>query len=334
MSNHIPLFYHPTSTLFLDDDRSIISSLSGNIDKHFPFILEENPQKALEYLKSHYFDTKPFSSGIIEENHDVNIKAESNVETFDIDFAKLHGDLSSPDRFGKMQVIVIDRHIPAFDGLEFCRIVKEKFQLPIKIILLTGATTLNEAVQAFNEGKIDGFIEKTTIHVMVEKVNDLIQKLSWKQFCETSKNLAGLLISKMEHIRTPAFIEAFQKARESNNIVEFYLFDSAGSFLMFDQAGNGKLFLVRSGGDFDMMLALAQDSDASDSVINDLKQRKQFPFTESRKSNLTLSDERWDSVMIPMQRLSSSDVFYAVVPFSGYKIASFDHYVNEVWVNL
>lgn len=336
MNHNIPLFYHSSSVLFLDDDPEILNGLSTSIDKKFPFILSENPQKALDYLKKHSLDTRDFSPAIIEENHDVTLQGTGNVETFDIDFAKLHGDLSASDRFGKVLVAVIDRHIPAFDGLEFCRVVKEEFQLPVKIILLTGATTLDEAIKAFNEKRIDAYIPKTpSLAPMADKMNQLINQLAWQQFYETSKNLAGLLVHKLKHISTPAFVDAFKDARESNDIVEFYLYDSAGSFLMFDALGNAKLFLVRSEQDFETMLSLAEDNEASDSVINDLKQRKQFPFAESRKSNLTLSDDQWDRAMVPMKKLDGSKVFYAVIPFSGpNKIINFDYYVNEIWANL
>ena len=80
------------------------------------------------------------------------------------------------------------------------------------------------------------------------------------------------------------------------------------------------------------MLSLAEDNEASDSVINALKQRKQFPFTESRKSNLTLSDDQWDKAMVPMKKLDGSKVFYAVIPFSSpNKIINFEERKHPQW---
>ncbi len=335
MNTNIPLFYHSSSVLFLDDDPGILKGLSTHVDKRFPFMVQENPQRALDYLKLNCVHPRDFSSDILEENPEMDAHVENTMETFDVNFSKLHSNLKLHDRFGKVQVAIVDRNIPAMDGLEFCRLIKEQFQLPIKIILLTGATTHQEAIKAFNSGKIDAFVAKTLpFSQMIAEVNHLVNRLAWEQFQETSQNLAGMLSHKIQYINHPAFAKAFEKAREANGIVEFYLYDSSGSFLMFDREGKASLFLVRSGEDFEVMSQIAQDSDAPESVLKDLEKRQGFPFNEAQRADLSLAGEQWQDAMVPMQKLEDSDVFYSVAPLSDWRVASFEQYVNEIWPKL
>ena len=331
MKTHLPLFYHPSSVLFLDDSQNMLTSLSMKVDKDFSPVLQQNPQEALKYLKSHHLDPTNQSAFVIKENEEVCPDAEnSHVETYDIDFSSLHDDLISPQRFQKVQVAVIDRHIPAMDGLEFCRLIKKEFKFSIKIILLTGATTIDQAVEAFNCGLIDAFIQKSSSSdKMMIEINKKINELAWQQFQENSQQLTGLFNHKLSHNANPNFCELFKKIREENGIVEFYLYDSSGSFLMLNKQGESTLLLLRSKADFEMMDELADDSGASNKVLAGLRNQSLFPFS-SANNPLLLEGKEWDKVMVEMHPVPNQDLFYAIVPFTDIKAVSFERYINEM----
>lgn len=327
----LPLLYHPTSVLLLDDNVHFLNTLSMKIDVHFPVVSENNPHHALEYLKAHCCNPKQLLMELTHENYEACSARKPEAETYDVDFSMLRGDLTTLDRFKKIHVVVVDRHIPSMDGLEFCRLVKQTHRLPVKLILLTGATTMSEAVAAFNDGKIDAFIEKGPLSSMIDQVNNTIARLAWQQFQALGEYGASVLTRKIEHIMDPDFCATFNSIREAEQIVEFYLFDSSGSFLMLNQRGDVKLFFVRLAQDFTDAYDVAQNSNASPIVLEKLRDRSHFPFINSPlgQDYFSLSGSAWDSAMVEMRAIPGKEMAYAVIHLSDWGAAGLETYMHS-----
>ncbi len=331
MNTSLPLLYHPTSVLFLDDDPKLLKSLALKLNPALPFVLYKDPESALEHLKKSYFDDNDIAKDLIDQNEDSYSDPENaSSHVCNINFAALYGNLASDHRFKKIRLVVVDRHIPKMDGLKFCQLVKEEYKLPVKLILLTGATTLSEATDAFNQGKIDGFVEKSSQPEMFDKLQELIDRLVWQQFEKTSQRLMGILSSQFPQIGQAAFAQAFEQIRKDQGIVEFYLRDSSVSFIMLNKMGHAKILIVRQEEDFKEAYALAQDIGASQSILDSLEKRSHFPFKTTQKNYFLLKDDEWEACMVDMQRIPNSNLFYHIADLPHWDISNFKQFVDAL----
>jgi len=329
----LPLFYHPTNVLLLDDDQTFLNQLLQKADESFAYARETDPNKALHYLSSHVYDPQELSKSIVQQNFNIPEpdKLKQNIETYDFYIDAVRGDLSLPDRFKKIVVGVIDRYMPAMDGLKFCEMLRKEYRLPIKLVLLTGATTQEEAIDAFNKGVIDAYMEKRNPKEMIPKLDKIVRSLAEQQFCELSEQMLGFISHQFPHIQDPQYIEQFEKIREEENTVEYYLYDSSGSFLLVDKKGNTKIFLVRVDSDFDMMFELAKNSGAFQDVLQSIQNRQQFPFYRSNKGYLTFEGEDWELALVQMSKIPGRNIFYSVIEMPKVEYMGFKQYIGQVW---
>src|SRR3989344_4516454 len=188
-TRNLPLFYHPTNVMAIDDDRSLLNALSAGINQMFPYVLKNSPIKALDYLQTHVYDLRSLSESISESYE--TLAGSETVETIGIHFSTLRERLDNPDRYKKIVVIITDQMMPEMKGLEFCKKMRE-MNYPVKLILLTGAAGTEEAVNAFNSGLIDAYISKGEPDLM-DTINRKIESLAWDQFREFGSRLLGLL---------------------------------------------------------------------------------------------------------------------------------------------
>lgn len=319
MKTTIPFWYHPTTVLALDDDLGFLEFLKDNIASPFSTVIETDPNKALDYLKKNTYNTSQLADWLIEQNFETMPK-NRQAETYDINLNQLKLRAFVPNRFQKTVVCLIDRHMDMMDGLEFCRIVKEVEKLPVKLILLTGVTTAEEAVDAFNEGKIDAYVEKRAKESTAVQVNDFLKKLARQQFEDMSKTIVNEGLShSFAHLANPTFYDTFNLICKTENIAEFYLLDPTGSFFFVDDRGSEKILLVHPESDFEVMHTIASESDAPSEILQALKERQQYPMVFSHEVSVSLTGEAWNSVMAPVEEIKDQKLFYSLIDAVKFK---------------
>jgi len=136
---------------------------------------------------------------------------------------------------------------------------------------------------------------------------------------------------QISHIFDENFYDQFDLIRKKQHVVEFYLIDSAGSFLFLDKEGKPKIFLVRKEEDFEGMYDLAKDSGALREVLQSLRDRQQFPFTPSGMGHLSLKGDAWNSIMVQMHKIPGRELFYSMIDVVDLNILGFNQYRNEIW---
>lgn len=327
-----PIFYHPTNVLLLDDDRKFLNLIASGLDDKFPFVIQDNANKTLDYLTTHVLHPSDLSQLIAKQTFDKGSdKSFFGNEDYTIDLRALKGDLLSPERFKKVLAVVVDRRMPSMDGLEFCKKIRQNLKLPVKLILLTGVTTVDEAVNAFNDGIIDAFIEKKPNENTITTLNQTIQDLVWGNFSELSQKLIGLIEPQLRHIFDDRYYMELEKVRNEHKIIEFFLLDSSGSFLLLDSEGKTKIFFARTDEDFESMYDIAKDSEAMRDVLQGLRDRQQFPYSSSGTGHLSLKGDEWNPIMVTMNKIPGREVFYSVLDTALFDTFSFQKYKNEVW---
>jgi len=330
-STEIPLMYHPTNVVILDDDPKILTDLSLVLAHDIPYVVNNDPQKIMQYLKTHVYHPDTLSALITQQTFDN--PEPSTQETFAIDYSRLPGNLEEPTRFKKSLHIMIDRAMKKIDGLEFCSAVREE-NWPVHLTLFTGQTTDAAAVQAFNQKIIDGFLVKEGDYAKVAvKINNLIRENTWQQFVNLGIKLAGPLLHLLKPLRDEQFVKVFMQIYEKYKIVEFYLLDSSCSFLLIDADGHAKHFFVRNDADFVDCYEIAKNSEATHKILEAIRGRQMFPYTKEVMGYAELQGEQWESdgMMVEMHKVPGRELYYTVVNRPDIKVFSFNRYLQEEW---
>ena len=237
----LPCCAHPTTVLLLDDHidrgRGFAQQLA---DLNHRVLLFNHPQAVLDYLQQEY-QPQPF-------NHTWDHTLDFDEATREV-VPQLHQQIYSTTRFEQVAVLVTDHDLGCdIDGLQLCRLLPRSL---IRTILCTGVLKAEQATEAFNKGLINGYVfvdENPRIEKAVEKLQTLVSMMQHKYFLSLSSFLqkaSSSYFAEFKALSDPVFIQFFQDLLQQLNIVEYYLFDYTGCFVMLDAAGHDHALFLR-----------------------------------------------------------------------------------------
>jgi CheY-like chemotaxis protein len=310
MINFLPsVCYFPTTVIFVDDNLPFLEGLqlTLNPDKaHYLFF--DQPEEALNFLTTKY-QANPFYNRCISQSNDEL----PEHRTIDINIREIHKESLNPQRFDETTVLVVDYAMPGLTGLDIC--TKLKNQL-FKKILLTCEADECIAVRAFNEGIINKFIRKDDPN-FESTINDAIQELQKKYFQDLSSSLISSLVANTQTssklLTNPNFIDFFESLVIQLKIVEFYLMDSEGSFMLLDINGTPKWLTVKSTYEIQAFAELAKIGRADQNLVKKLMDCSYIPYFHTNEE-LQTPPEQWHNFLHPAKKLKDiEDYYYAIV---------------------
>lgn len=293
MNNHsIPACYFPSTALFLDDNRDFLLNFVLQLDEHVAYRIFDNPGRALEYIQQ--------KSGKLET---LNTKESSNVYS-------IQQEAYNPNRFTEVSVVVVDYAMPGMNGLEFSRQIDNP---NIKKILLTGQADEKLAIEAFNEGLIQRYIRKSESNAS-ELITKSIYELQMQYFQSLSDGILRKVSAAEPYcLQDKAFVEFFKALLQEHGIVEYYLADESGSFLLLDDDANASFLLVKSEAELQVLAAMASSQGADMKMLAPLTQGDKIPALWQAKNN-GFNWEESVKHLIPATRLSGvQPYFYALL---------------------
>ncbi|HVV67818.1 MAG TPA: response regulator [Gammaproteobacteria bacterium] len=247
---HIPALYHPTQILLLDDDAEFINSLSLSLADQFKCRLFTSPELAQQFLLDNHHWQQALRAKYVQMNEEEFSQFSVNIEIFNI-----HLEMFNPKRFERAGILVVDYDMPSMNGLEVARILRSK--LPIKIILLTGEADQNTAVEAFNQREIDRFLLKSHPDYHTQLVR-YINELQQDYFAEISAAVLEPLIVQENHpLQDNHYRELFENLKIKHQIIEYYLLDDSGSFLMLNTNAEPTWLIARTPADMALFYDMA-----------------------------------------------------------------------------
>ncbi|MCW5589360.1 MAG: response regulator [Legionellales bacterium] len=300
----IPACYYPTTVIFVDDSQDFLMNFSLQLDPGLAYQLYTAPDSALDTINSQHrelLDQKCFS-----HNSEVTGNP-STTHTIKVDISSIHREVYDPHRFNEISVVVVDFAMPDINGLEFCKKLMDK---PVKKILLTGQADAQTAIDAFNAGIIDHFILKSDPHV-IEKVNSAICELQQRYFQEKSDFMVkALAIDSPNFLQDPIFYTFFTELCRQHDLVEYYLTENTGTFLLLSANADAKWLIVCLEQDLKMYIELGEDLNASRSVIERLIKREAIPHFWHVDRYYQVDPIEWESYLYPCKRLSGREEYY------------------------
>lgn len=326
--NKLPLMYHPTNVLFLDDEPVFLNRICHAIDQSIPYTKIGHPLDAIDYLCKHTYQSDFFAALTTHRNFNQTDPLEG-VENFDVNFAMLSNELDVSDRFEKIAVVFVDQLMPTMKGIDFCKKIREK-NLLVKLILLTSNAEKDEVIDAFNQGVIDAYVAKDHPQ-LVETINEHVIRYAWNQFLDFSSNLLGFISHLVKPLYDENFLKFFNEILKTESFVEFYLLDSSCSFLLLTNQGKAKKLFFYTPADFEDCYELAHSARAPYHVLQSIQDKKKFPLTENDKNYLQLAGHDWIKFMHDCNKVPGVDMYYVLVDKSPMDAFSFKRYFDTVW---
>lgn len=270
-------FYYPTKTLFVDDQQEFLDSLCLGLPEDFRLSLCTQASEALQLLADYNGQIIDCLKPLIDED----IETDSALA---LDFSAVHTLIQDPIHYDQYAVVVVDQLMPEMTGMEFCRRLKSH---PIKKIMLTGDSDHHLAVQAFNAGIIDHFIQKTeqNLHEVIQCAIEMHQK---KYFKDQSRFVLQTIrrLHPDSLMNKPGYVQFVNDLFADNHCSEYYLLDTQGSLLFLDAQKKPHWLLIKSDQELAEYAQIAEGNDASQEVIAALENREQllFFFSEDDRS--------------------------------------------------
>jgi CheY-like chemotaxis protein len=307
--NQIPYCFHPSTTIFVDDDIHFLKSLSLQLSTHSACLTFQNPFEALEYVRQ-YKNTEFTERCIVHNTH-----ADEDEPEIKIDLKQIYKEVFNPNRFSEVTIALVDYSMPGMNGVEFCRQIKNS---EIKKIMLTGEADHNIAVQAFNEGIIDRFIMKGSPD-MIKEVNKAVRDMQLEYYINQSKLLNVALennqVAAPSFLNDPEFSKLFYQIINENNITEFYLLENAGNFLLIDSKGKVNWLIVCDEDKMKNFYDFAKNEhdqepvEDSANIVKAIAKREKIPFFFLER-NYDIPVYEWEPYMHPATEISSQNHKY------------------------
>ncbi len=328
----IPTCYFPSTALFIDDSRDFLLNFVLQLDEGLAYQVFDSPFEALDCIHKKHCELDLLSQRCLSEYTEAKHCPLTN-HTINLNLAAIHAEVYNPRRFSEISVVVVDYAMPGMDGLEFCRRIENT---KIKKILLTGQANEKQAIDAFNEGLIDRYIQKSHPNVaelIIKSINDL----QWQYFQGMSAAIVRMLsVTSPSCLRDKKFAEFFHRLRHEHRIVEHYLADNSGSFLLLDDDANISFLIVRDEADLRLHYDLALDNGASEEVLDQLAGGEKIPCFWQAKTQLPGWND-WSTCLVPAHRfVSDENYFYAYKQGPALfnvqldKILSYHRYLEEL----
>lgn len=164
---------------------------------------------------------------------------------------------------------------------------------------------------AFNDGLIDKFLQKKSTNLIPE-LTKIIHDEQRKFFKKLNDSLLGGVKNKNNlAMFSDCFFNIFDAVLKENNIVEYYLLDLNGSYLLVNGDGKTKIFTCFSDSDFENYFNIASDLNASENVLLFLKRREKLVFFYS-DDDYAVSAEQWENYMHDAKKIKEG-LYYAII---------------------
>ena len=256
--NHSDLLpiYHNGTMILIDDEEDFLLSLKSSLNRKFAVRGFTSPTKAYQYIMQQQtrFDD---NFQLFESYYDGEDIAETGDDIVLIKSSQLKSYAFDIQRYGLISIVIIDQMMPSITGLELC---KQLEATGVKIILLTGQMADADTIAAFNEGLIDGYVNKKDENSIKDLIK-LINKLNIEFFIERLHSLKFIFdISSRQPLGDFQVQEIMQKAYENFPFSEYYYIPNAPGFLLVNEKGERQFCL------FDTE---AHQKDVCDSIHSD-----------------------------------------------------------------
>lgn len=325
----IPTCYFPSTALFVDDSRDFLLNFVLQLDEGLAYRLFDSPFEALECIQKSRCEFEMLSQRCLSEYTEAQNCPLTN-QTVNLNLAAIHAEVYNRHRFSEISVVVVDYAMPGIDGIEFCRKIADT---NIKKILLTGQADEKMAIKAFNEGLIHRYIHKSDPQA-AELITKGVYELQQHYFQSMSEMIVRLLsVTSPSCLYDKKFTTFFRQLCAEKGIVEYYLADNSGSFLLLDDDANVSFLIVKNKSDLRLHYDFARDNGADDGILEQLASGSIIPCLWRANQD----SKHWKDCLVAANHLQGNESYYyayvqapALFDVQKEKIFSYHSHLEEI----
>lgn len=243
-----PCCYYPTEVVFIDDNDVYLKAIYTMVrDSGLPIRVRlfDSVNLAMSYVNGSVYDYNEFT---------FQSKVLRKVDTFsstklavEVDVAAIHKEVYNENRFFTTSTLVVDYDLGRNkkNGVDLCKNVADS---NIRKILLTSNDDLDMVINAFNNNYIHYYIGKRELYE-VDTIFKMVLQAQEHYFQLLSEAVYEAIDSTINFpvaTNCDAFKLFFAQIIEANKIVEYYLLDQVGSYLLIDADGNVKTLYTQN----------------------------------------------------------------------------------------
>lgn len=236
-------YYHPTEIIFLDDSEVYLCTLELFLqESKFPVFIKtfSDIDETLSYIESKQ------DQGIVDHLLKRVDTFQINNYALSVDLFDLHKIIYNASRFSQLSAVIVDYDLNAKEtGIEFCKRISNK---NVQKILFTGQSDQNLVIQAFNEGVIQKFVHKQEVDSL-EKILKVLEEAQKDYFNRVTKVILDAVGHRSQFplaIYCSQFQTFFYNLLDTYNILEYYLLDPVGSYLLLDADKVARILFVQN----------------------------------------------------------------------------------------
>ncbi len=288
----VEALFFPTKIILIDDDRDFLTSVSRHLKKFFQVETFYDPLQAHNYILENQKQLEVLnpSTFTLEEDEDSG--------DISLNLAKIHSFAKNIEKANFSVVVISDHDMPSMNGIQ---LFEKLSKTSVMKILLTGKADLKLTLDAFNRGLVDKFLIKDSDKMLDEIImnvracqRDFFSKISYPILTRLNIPIDSLLNQN-------EFAFNFMDFVQHNDVSEYYLIDTIGSFLIKTKAGNIKYFICMLERQFNDYLGYASAARASQKVLDGLRNRTHAPvFTSEEDNKLPAKD--WENIFYPFEK--------------------------------
>ena len=319
-------FYHPIKVIFLDDNRSFLDALDLEFGEKFNILTLISSDQAYNLIDD---DNQDIIQSIFKLMKDVNLDT-ANDRMISFDISKILNQIYDKARFEYIPLLVVDYQMPAINGIEFCKKLKDR---KIFKIMLTAEADKDIAIKAFNNKLIDKFILKTSENLYSE-ITLAICDLTYRYFKELTKNITHAYDNSINDLfENELYQQLFTNTLTQAQAVEYYLVDNSGSVLFLDKNAKPTWLIIRHIKELSDQLDLMQGYELPEQIMAAVAQREKILFLLSEKEYKKPTNE-WVNYLFDAQKLDS-DYYYSITQdhitdsIDWGQVASYSSYLAE-----
>ncbi|MCK0537434.1 response regulator [Alcanivorax quisquiliarum] len=299
-------YYHPTTVVMVDDNQRFLENFSLQLDETLACMFFSSAKECLTMLngraKRTPLDQRCFSYYQQPTNSDRVIR---------LDLTLIEQEISNPERFRDVSVVVVDYDMPEMTGLEFCQRVRNH---RVKKILLTGVADEKVAVEAFNAGIIDHFMMKSDPQITT-RINRTIADLQRRYFSEISSLIQSTLaLEAPDFLYDSEFIRYFFELVDARNIAEYYYVEDPSGFLMVSETGQLRRLVVYSEADLQRTLFNLRLMNPPATIMKQISSGKAVPWLWAAPDEFDEDEDfYWSDYVHAAHRVVGEDTWFCAL---------------------
>lgn len=311
----VPVCYFPSTVILLDEESDFLRNFATQLPQPFLYHFFADRNDALQALQLNK-ESENLSQWCLGEPQQTGQQTEHfNGQTMCLDLAAIHWEAYNPQRFSECTVIVINTLSSDLDKLTLCRDIHNH---AIKKILLIDQAEQALLKETIKENLIDLCLDKSDPNINA-LILDGIKHLQLRYFLEMSTKISKMLMNKLSNcLYDPVFVDLFYQLQQRENIIEYYLLEDSGSFLMLDKNGKPSCLIIKRQEDLLQHYNMGKNYNIPTQLLEDIKTGKQIPSFLYSHNYYQSEWTDWANYLHAAQTLQGNEVYYYA-------------YVKELW---